>query len=56
MTFFNFLEPGKAKVSPWIWLYALVTVSLTVAIQVIWGIVSKRKEKQVMETLTPTNE
>lgn len=48
MSFFDFLGSGKARTSPWIWLYVLVTGVLTVVIQVMWATTSKKRAKEVV--------
>lgn len=51
MTFFNFLGGDKPQVSPWIWIYIIVTIILTVIIQTTWAIISKKKEKGIIQKL-----
>lgn len=48
MTFFNFADDaGKTHTSPWIWIYVLATVFLTIVIQTFWAMLSKAKEKEI---------
>ncbi|KAM0125000.1 hypothetical protein ACHAO1_010818 [Botrytis cinerea] len=49
MTFFNFTDPDKPRISPWSWIYALVTVILTGVIQLSWAVISKRKRAKITQ-------
>lgn len=51
MTFFNFLDGDKPRASPWIWIYIIVTIMLTVGIQTTWAIMSEKKEKGITQKL-----
>ena len=49
MTFFNFTDPDKPRISPWSWIYALVTVILTGVIQLSWAVISKKKRAKITQ-------
>ncbi|GAW25031.1 putative Mg2+ transporter -like Zinc transport protein [Rosellinia necatrix] len=49
MTFFDFLDADRPYISPWSWIYVLVTVILTVVIQVTWAVISKRKRAKITQ-------
>ena len=51
MTFFNFLDNDRPQASPWIWIYIVVTGLLTVLIQAIWALMSKKREKTIGQKL-----
>ena len=51
MPFFEFAGDADApRTSPWIWIYVLATVFLTIVIQTVWAILSKAKLKQLEES------
>jgi hypothetical protein len=49
-SFFNF-QPTGHGVSSWIWLYWVVTATLTVIIQTTWYFMSRRKEQEITKFL-----
>lgn len=49
MSFFDFLDAERPRVSPWSWIYVLVTAILTVAIQLSWAVISKRKKEKLTQ-------
>lgn len=47
-TFFDFKPQEQTRVvSGWIWLYFVITILLTAAIQVAWYVSSKLKEREI---------
>ena len=51
MPFFDFTgDADTPRTSPWIWIYVLATVFLTIVIQTVWAILSKAKLKQLEES------
>ena len=48
MTFFDFTNgANEAHTSPWIWVYVLTTVLLTIVIHTVWALLSKAKQKEI---------
>ncbi|KAI0413477.1 hypothetical protein F5X98DRAFT_366552 [Xylaria grammica] len=47
MTFFDFSDAAKPRVSPWAWIYVLVTATVTILIQSAWAIMSKKQAKVI---------
>ncbi|KAI1158682.1 hypothetical protein F5B18DRAFT_640021 [Nemania serpens] len=47
MTFFDFSNAAKPGVSPWTWIYAVVTGTVTILIQSTWVIMSRKKKAKV---------
>ncbi|KAH6653381.1 hypothetical protein BKA67DRAFT_318626 [Truncatella angustata] len=52
MTFFDFLDAERPRVSPWTWLYFLITAVLTIAIQLAWAVLSKRKSARIIRGIS----
>ena len=52
-TFFDFkpAESDNRVVSWWLWLYFVVSMPLTVAVMVMWRVVSKQKEQLLLSKL-----
>ncbi|KAJ3567048.1 hypothetical protein NPX13_g6906 [Xylaria arbuscula] len=50
-SFFNFQDTSGPRVSGWVWIYVLVTVILTVAVQSVWAIISKRKARKIAQNM-----
>ncbi|KAK3988827.1 putative Mg2+ transporter-like zinc transport protein [Cladorrhinum sp. PSN332] len=52
MTFFDFSDAEKPRISPWSWIYVLITVILTVVIQLAWAVISRRKGAKIIQGTT----
>ncbi|KAI0096585.1 hypothetical protein GGR51DRAFT_543135 [Nemania sp. FL0031] len=50
-SFFNFQDTSGPRISGWIWIYVLVTAVLTVAVQSVWAVISKRKAGKITQNL-----
>lgn len=49
MTFFDFLDAGRPRISPWTWIYVVATAVLTIVIQIAWAVLSKRKGAKIAQ-------
>jgi hypothetical protein len=50
-SFFNFQASDGPVVSRWVWLYVLVTLTTTVAIQGIWFLNTRKKDRMISKAL-----
>ncbi|GAW17429.1 hypothetical protein ANO14919_068860 [Xylariales sp. No.14919] len=51
MTFFDFSDAAKPRVSPWTWIYVLVTATVTILIQSAWAIMSRKKKAKIIQRI-----
>ncbi|KAI0380583.1 hypothetical protein F5Y04DRAFT_289290 [Hypomontagnella monticulosa] len=47
MTFFDFLGAERPRISPWSWIYVVVTATLTVLIRLSWATMWKKKKEKI---------
>lgn len=49
--FFNFQRSDQSVVSPWFWIYCIVTLALTAVVMIVWQFLARTRDKKTAKLL-----